>query len=264
MSLSITRAVRRGAARFLSRAGLLLTAVYAALFAVYQLSFNGVLADLLPTVLPVEGSELAVATYPAPTVVYVAVVAASLLAVTALTVVAVRTFVAGRTGTVPRAFYTRRMGRATANLLLGGLVYGILVLLGTVLLVIPGIVAYVGLIFYTMYVAVEDENLVAALRESWRLVRPDFLRVLVLVLALVGGVAVLGGGIGAVAGAGVAAAGLGGWSGVVSGVVTAPLTLFLLAVLSAAFTQLREERGGGLGGGAQQNDGPIDDAALSG
>ena len=90
-----------------------------------------------------------------------------------------------------------------------------------------------------MYVAVEDEGFVAAFRQSWRLVRPEFLRVFVLVAALGLGVTLVGAAVGAVV-AGVAATAVGtGWAGVVSGVLTAPLALFALAVLSAAFAQLR-------------------------
>ena len=260
MSLSVTTAVRTGAARLLSRTGALLTAVYATLLAVYQLSINGLIAGVLPA----GGSGPAsVATYPAPVAVYGLAVLACFVALSAVTVVAVRTFVAGRTDTVPREFYTRRLAWATANLLVGGVVYGLLVLLGLVLLVVPGIVAYVGLIFYTMSVATEDENLVTALRRSWRLVRAEFLPVLLLVLALVVGAGVGGGVLGIAVGGVATVAGVAGWAGVVSAAVNTPLTLFVLAVLSAAFAQLREGDEGDLGGATRSDEGLADGSPAS-
>jgi hypothetical protein len=236
MTLSISASVRDGAGRFVSRSGALLTLAYAAVLVVYQLSLNG----LVVAVLPVDAEALgATATFPAPTAVYGAVVLAALLATASLTVVTVRTFVADRRDAVPRAFYTRRLAWATANLLVGGVAYGLLVLLGSVMLLVPGVVVYVGLVFYTMYVAVEDESFVAAFRQSWRLVRPEFLRVFVLVAALGLGVALVGAAVGVVV-AGVAATAVGtGWAGVVSGVLFGVLALFALAVLSAAFARLR-------------------------
>lgn len=90
-----------------------------------------------------------------------------------------------------------------------------------------------------MYVAVENKSFVAAFRRSWRLVRPEFLRVFVLVAALGLGVALVGAVVGAIV-AGVAATAVGtGWAGVVSGVLFGVLALFALAVLSAAFARLR-------------------------
>lgn len=242
MSFSVVEALREGTARFFSRTGALLVAIYVPAIVVYQLSINGLIDAFVTAYLPPDAAPQGVGvTYPAPSVVYAIVVLGLLLGMSAFTVVAVRTFVAGATDRIPREFYTRRLAWATANLMLGGLVFGLAVFVGSLLLVIPGIVAYVGLIFTTMFVAVDDENFVAALRHSWRLVRPEFLWVFVLVALLVVGMGALAFVLGIVLSFGTVLAGLGGWTGVVTGVLTAPMSLYLLAVLSAAFVQLRSD-----------------------
>lgn len=221
-------------------------AVYAVATVIYLTSFNGLFAAVVGRYLPAEAARDAVGvTYPAPTAVYAVVTLGALVGMSAFTVVAVRTFVAGATDRIPREFYTRRLAWATANLIAGGVAFGLLVLVGTLLLVVPGVVAYVGFIFVTMFVAVEDEHFVAALADSWRLVRPEFLPVFGLLLVLVVGVGVVGGVVSLVVGFGLLVAGLDGWTSVVSSVLTAPLSVLVLAVLSAAFAQLRGDAAGG-------------------
>lgn len=241
MSLSVGGSLREGVSLLASRTGALLTAGYVSLMLVYQLSINGLLRTALDRRLPAaDGGAALGVTYPAPTAAYALVVLVALVGMSALTVVAVRAFVAGATDRIPRAFYTRRLPWAVANLLVGGVVYGLLVLVGSLLLLVPGVVAYVGLIFMTMFVASEDEHFVAALRHSWRLVRPHFLRTFALVLVLVVGTGVVGGVVGLAASVATLLAGIDGWSGVLTTVVVAPLSLLVLAVLSAAFDQLRQ------------------------
>jgi len=238
MSLSLSRTLRDSADRFVSRAGLLLVAAYLLLMIPYQLSINGLFAALFVR-LGVPDAQIGV-TYPAPTAVYGVAILALLVLMSALSVVAVRTFVAGKTRRIPREFYTRRMLWAAGNLIVGGFVFGLLVFLGTLALVLPGIVAYVGFVFMTMYVAVEDEHFVAALKHSWQLARTDFLTVGLLVLVLVVGAGVVGGLFGALAGFGAVAAGIPRQSvNVVTSALFAPLSLFMLAILSTAFDHLR-------------------------
>lgn len=238
MSLSIRAAVRSGVGRLASRNGAVLTAGYVLVFLVYQVSLNGLLAAVLGRYLGAEASPEVGLTYPAPTGVYALVVLLALVALSTLTVVAVRTFVAGRTDDIPGAYY-RRLPWATLNLVVGGLAFGLVVLVGSVLLVVPGIVAYVGLSFMTMYVAVEDESFPTAMLRSWRLVRPEFLSMVGLMLVVAVGIGVGGAVVGLVVGAGAGALGGEAAVGVATSVLNAPLALLPLAILSAAFDQLR-------------------------
>lgn len=247
MSLQLGPALKRGATRLLSRAGLVVLAVYAAVMLVYQLSFNTLLQSTLTGMLPPGAPEEAVpalVTLPVPTVVAGVLVAAALLAAAVVSVVAVRTFVADERAHVPRRFVTDRMLFAVANVVVGGIVFGLTVLVGTLLLVVPGIIAYVGFLFMVQYVAVENDNFVTAMRRSWRLTKGNRLRVFLLVVVLFAAVFVvtfvvnfgLGLALGVALGSGA--------NGVVSlavGMVNVLTTLYLLAVVSDAFVQLRDD-----------------------
>lgn len=86
-----------------------------------------------------------------------------------LAVVAYRTFVSGETDRLPADAVGRRPLWALLNVFVGYLVFGILVGIGFVLLIIPGIFLLVALWFFDVYVAVEDESFVDALGSSWAL-----------------------------------------------------------------------------------------------
>jgi len=115
-------------------------------------------------------------------------------------------------------------------------------LVGSVLFVIPGIIAYIAFIFMIVYVAVEDKNFIAGFRDSWQLTRGHWLRLFGLLLVIVAGVGLISGMltamtslvVGVIAGE---AAGI-----LLSGVVGLPFSLLILATLAEAFTQLRESQ----------------------
>ena len=72
---------------------------------------------------------------------------------------------------------------ATLNGFVGGVVVWVLVIAGSVLLVVPGLLAAVGFYFLRQEVALDDRNFLGALAASWRLVKGN--RVGVFTLALV-------------------------------------------------------------------------------
>ncbi|WP_372909643.1 glycerophosphoryl diester phosphodiesterase membrane domain-containing protein [Salinigranum sp.] len=249
MSLQLGPALRRGAGHLLSRAGLAVLAAYTVVMLVYQLSFNTLLRSLVTGLLPPgapAGTVPNLVTLPVPDAVAGVLVVVALLAAATVTVVAVRTFVAGERERVPRRFLTDRMVFAVANVAVGGIAFGLVVFLGTLLLVVPGVVAYVGLLFMLQYVAAEDENFVTAMRRSWRLTKGNRIRLFLLVLVLLGVVFVVTFLVNVVLGTALGVAFGAGTSGLVSlavGTVNVVSTLYLLAVLSDAFVQLRDGPG---------------------
>jgi hypothetical protein len=241
MSLQLGRALKRGAGLLVSRAGAVVLAAYAATMLVYQLSFNTLLQPLLAGLTPpgVESATAGLVTLPIPGVVAGGLVALTLLAAAIISVVAIRTFVAGERARVPRRFLTERMPFAVANVVVGGIAFALVVGLGTLLLVVPGVVAYVGLLFMVQFVAVENVNFLTAMRRSWRLTKGNRIRLFVLLAVLI--VAIFVATFVASFGLGVVLpAGSGGIAGVVVAMVNVVATLYLLAVLSDAFVQLRD------------------------
>jgi len=152
----------------------------------------------------------------------------------ALRIVAVRTFYAGA-GERP-ADLTRNLAFATANGFLGGIVVSVLVAVGLVLLVVPGVFLLLALFFVRQEIALEDRNFVDAMAESWALTRGNRLNLLglVVVLLVVGLVAFLPTVATSVAGSSTAS--------VVVGAVVSPLvTVFGIAATTRAYAQLKEE-----------------------
>ena len=244
MSLHLGSALKRGATRLVSRTGVVILAAYTAVMLLYQLSVNTLLHALLVGLVPV-GADAPVpdlVTLPLPNVVAGGLVVLTLLAAAVVSVVAIRTFVADERDHIPRQFLTERMAFAVANVVVGGIAFALVVLLGTVLLVVPGIVAYVGLLFMVQFVAVEDDNCLTAMRRSWRLTAGNRVRVFLLVVVLFAVVFAatfaVSFGLGTVL-----APGSGGVAGLVVTVVNVVATLYLLAVVSDAFVQLRERDG---------------------
>lgn len=88
--------------------------------------------------------------------------------------------------------YTRRMGRATLSMFVGGLVVGLATMIGFVFLFLPGIFLAVSFLFFVFVIGVEDRGIVGALKRSWELSRGNRLKLAVLV--------VLAGAIGSVSG----------------------------------------------------------------
>jgi hypothetical protein len=243
MSLQLGAALKRGATQLVSRSGAVIVLAYAATMLVYQLSFNTLLQPALSGLTPpgVEAPSTGLVTLPVPGAVAGGLLALSLLVVAVVGVVAVRTFVARERDHIPRRFLTERLPFVVVNLLVGGVVFGLVVLLGTVLLVVPGIVAYLGLLFMVQFVAVENVNFVTAMRRSWRLTRGNWLRLFVLLAVLVATVFVLTFAVNVGVGLALGSAGAGaGVAGLVVAMVNVLTTLYLLAVLSDAFVQLRD------------------------
>jgi len=82
----------------------------------------------------------------------------------------------------PSDLYTRRMGRATLSLFVGGLIVGPAIIIGFVMLFIPGVFLAVSFLFFTFAVGVEDRGIIDGLKRSWGLSRGNRLKLSVLVI----------------------------------------------------------------------------------
>lgn len=124
------------------------------------------------------------------------------------------------------------MGWATVNLLVGGIVVGLLVLVGLVLLVVPGLYLIASFALFHFYVAVEDDGFVAAMKKSWNLASGHRLRVFVvlLLLSVVSSV---------VSNATQLLFGSSGLGLVVTSLLSGVVSVYAVAVLADVFVQLR-------------------------
>jgi hypothetical protein len=236
MSIDIEAALRRGLARTVARNGLLLAGVLFVVSTINAIVGLGVARwvsnrGVLPAGVPFPG-EVSGSLFAIPPAVGGLVSLLAGLATVVLTIGALRTFVSDETERLPGEHFTQNVVWPGVNFVVGAVVFAVIVGLGFVLFVVPGIFLLVALVFWTVYVAVEDRNFLEGMRESWALTRGHRVRLFLLgvAVAIVELVASAVFGIGGVAGStvGVLVAQIGG----------ALTTVFTLATLAAVYDQL--------------------------
>ncbi|GGJ15297.1 hypothetical protein GCM10008995_26400 [Halobellus salinus] len=155
-----------------------------------------------------------------------------------LTIVATRTFVAGKTTQLPTEFLQRQIPWVIANLIVGGIVFTLLLFIGSLLFVIPGLVAYLSLLFMTFFIAVDDDNFISAMTSSWHLTRGNWIRLFILLAIIIVPTAV---GSALVSTASVMAFGANSAaSQIATGLISLPVSILILGVLAETFVQLQE------------------------
>ncbi|TYL35916.1 hypothetical protein CV102_25225 [Natronococcus pandeyae] len=147
-----------GIERTLARNGLLLVLAFFVIAAVQTL-FTPVGSELEPNASPIVGG---------PAIGWLVATVASLLGLY-LTIVALRTFVTDERDTIPDAALRDRPVWTFLNVLVGYIVFTIVVAVGLVLLIVPGLFLLVALWFFDVYVAVEDDDFVTGMQRSWSL-----------------------------------------------------------------------------------------------
>ncbi|WP_312911840.1 hypothetical protein [Natronosalvus caseinilyticus] len=224
MGIPIIDTMTDGFERATTRNGLRFVAVFAIL-SIASVLLSPMRLDAGEPAVPIVGFGGAVAGLLSIVVAIATVVAA---------IVALRTFAAGETETIPDAFVRRNVGWATLNVILGGIAFGLIVAFGTVLFVVPGLFLLVSLYYWAVFVAVEDQNALEGFRSSWQLTRGNRLRLFGL------GVAVFVTGAVVTAAFALPVALLGIVGGVLAQVVSAAITVYVLATTVSAYEQLRD------------------------
>lgn len=236
MPVAIEAALRRGVSRTLARNGLLLAGVWFVVSGVNALVGLGVSRWLMrqdgfPAGVPVPPGTVREGLIAIPPAVGGLVSLLAGLATVVLTIGALRTFTTDETERLRGEHFTRNLIWPGLNFIVGAVVFGIVVGIGFALLVIPGLFLLVSLVFWTVYVAVEDENFIEALGDSWSLTRGHRLRLFLLGVAVV----IINIIVSAVFGLGA----IGGAIGlIIAQVGTALTSVFGLATLAAAYDDL--------------------------
>lgn len=240
MSLNISSSLTGGLRRVANRNGVMLALAYVVVGLVWQVTFYSAFVAW------VEQSNVSMEDVPLPSVDAPLVILAggailSLVILQYLTVLAIRTFVGGHAHSIPSEYYRRNIVAVLINAILGGIVYGFLVFIGSIFLIVPGIIAYVAFAFVLIYIAVEDENFIIALGDSWALTRGNWLRLFVLLVIAFITIDIVGGVLSVIVQLYINAI-VGQAAGtVISGLIILPFALFNIGILAEAFTQLRAE-----------------------
>ena len=258
MALQLGRTFSDGIDRILTRTGAVLLAGLLLIQFLTQAAVNTAVLGFLPPEVAAEADLMLGVTLPVSATVASALFVVSLLLSTVYFVVLSRALTrpVRELSSFPSELYTRRIGRATLTLLVGGAVVGVSIAIGTAMLFVPGVFLAVCFLCFVFVVGVEDRGIVGALRRSWDLSRGNRLKLTVLVV-LAAAIGVVVGTVGTVID--LAA------EPVVSEVVTTTLAsvmfLFLYGFIAAAYLQLREDDSHGLGG--SQTSGSMDGVVVS-
>ena len=173
MSLRIGDAVGDGVRRAVTYSGGLLMA----LIFVYQLLVVGSVNRIVTAVLPPEAQprpELGLV-IPVPVAVAAGLVVVGLLFGPVLYLWAARALTRSQSDldSLPGKLLTRRIGRATVSAVGANIVVSIAVLIGFILLIVPGIFLAISFVFVMFAIGVEDERAIDAMRRSWTLASGD-------------------------------------------------------------------------------------------
>ena len=238
MVLQIRRALGNGVTKTLTRAGLGFIVLLGIAQIVFLASTNTLteafLAGLDMPAGATESSASVPLSLPVSATVAGVLAFGVLLVFQVITVVLIRVMVADQQ-TITNESYTRRMGWVVLNSIVAGIVVGVLTMIGFVLLVIPGLFLTVSLLFTVVYIADEDESFITAIRDSWSLTSGNRWRlfglylavmILVMLVSFATGFALPSGSALALA---------------VSSVLTTILVVYMMAVLTDAYRQLRDE-----------------------
>lgn len=205
MSFDIGEPLGEGFDRLTERNGLLFVALFVVLGVVTSVLAadfaSAVVADLVengdldPADIPSDGNPL-LGDDPTEQVVGLPASVALLgmflgvIAHASVAIAAVRTFASDETERIPREHFTRKLGWALGNSIVGGLLFAIAVGIGLVLFVVPGLFVLVTLYFWVFPVVLDDENFIDGFAESWTLTSGNrldlfLLGVLVVILSAV-------------------------------------------------------------------------------
>lgn len=238
MVLHIRRALSNGVSKTLSTAGL----VFVVLIGIAQIAFlalSNTLAEAFVASLDLPAGTTET-TSSVPLSLPISATMAGVLSVVVFLVLQVITIVLIRvmtadSPTITSETYTRRMGWVVLNSIVGGIVLGILSMVGFILLIIPGLFLTVSLLFTVIYIADEDENFFSAMKNSWSLASGNRWRLLGLYVAVFIAYMILS----IVLGLVMPPASI--VSQVVTGILSTILVVYLMAVLTDAYRQLRRE-----------------------
>lgn len=237
MTIDIGAAIEDGLKRVWSKDAGILAGLFFVVGLLSQVGADTLLEGLAPTIGPVDQTPLAIGSSIGVGG-FIGVLAAVLSL--ALAAVTMRTLVSKAGDSIPEEYYRRNMLYVVVNLLVGGIVFGVAVVAGLFLLIIPGLFILTALYFYTFEIAVNDKNFIEAMKSSWNLTAGNRLRLFAL-----GVIVFVGAGLASVvATAPVAALEFAGLpsvvSALVSNLVSAVIGVATLGIAAAAYNQLLE------------------------
>ena len=238
MALQLSHAVSDGIRRTLSRTGGILFVGFLLLQFGIQTTVNSTVLGYLPPEAAEQFSSNAGLSVPVTGQVGLAMFGILTVLSAAFIVMCSRTFAQplAERSSFPAAV-TDRLGRATLSALVGGVFVSVVVSVGSVFLLLPGLFFAASFLFFIFAVSVEDRGILGSLKRSWGLAKGSRLKLGLLV--------VVSGVFGAVIGAVAPLLDLAD-APIASDVATVVLTTVFFvpyyAIIAAAYLQLRDDQ----------------------
>ena len=207
MSLRIGEALSEGVRRTFTRDGLVLAIVFVLIGIVTALATQTIVAEVIDGAIEALRAESGTAPNDfspdeidrietalegqVPLALPISPLVAGLLLVLtgvlaeAANLVAVRAFFTESGRALSGELVRRNIVVATLNGVVGGIVVSIVVGIGLLFLVVPGILFAIAFLFLRQEIAVEDESFVGAMASSWQLTKGDRLELFALVLGVI-------------------------------------------------------------------------------
>lgn len=182
MTLRIGKTVGDGIGRATTYSG----GVLMVLLLVYQVVLVGSTNRIALETLPPEArqpDQFGFA-FPVPIAVAAGLTVLGLLFGTLLYIVAARALTRNTDdlSSLPSDLFTRRIGRALLSAIGAGIIISIAVVIGMLLLVVPGLFLLVSFIFVVFAIAVEDQRALDSMRRSWSIASGNRWRLFALLL----------------------------------------------------------------------------------
>jgi hypothetical protein len=199
MILQLGQAISDGIKRVFTPTGGILLVVFLALQLLTQASINTAVISFFPEGPAGEIESALGLTLPVSGTVASGVFAGAIVLSSVYFVVLSRALTRPRVdlSSFPSDLYTRRIGRATLSMVVGGFLVGLSIMVGFMFLFLPGIFFAISFLFFTFAVGVEDRGIVGALKRSWGLSRGSRLKLAILVI-LAGVIGVISGIVGTI------------------------------------------------------------------
>ena len=183
MKLNITEAIKDGFNDTFSRNGLRFAgAVY--ILALISTVINHTILSEIILISSTELYEPMALAMGGPILFWVFLAIANSLAGTWLCIGIIRSFVNSETSQVNLQHFKEDIPLTLLNMALGGLVYILMIIIGSFLLLVPGIFLAVSFIFWIIYVSEEGQNFIEALESSWATASGNRVRLFALSLTL--------------------------------------------------------------------------------
>ncbi len=183
MKLKIAEALKEGISEGFSKKGIALMAILAPFnFSNFYIS-SALSVQLMETESLYTGSIINALTSLSPAVLG-SLLLLNFLLLVYIYLVSIRTM-EHEVNFIPIDFMERDIASAALNLIAGGIIFTVLMSVGFVLLIVPGLFVASTLVYFAFFIAIEDENFLSALKSSWELTENNRFRTFALLFSLV-------------------------------------------------------------------------------